>query len=99
MDLRAVRCPPAKGGDSRAEANHREAADARGDECPSREATARPRLPGLRRSDCRSWRERLVLTQDRGLEVAQLLAGLETEILLEPPATSLVRVQRIHLPP
>ena len=44
-----------------------------------------------------SGRERLVLTQDRRLELPEVRAGLEAELVLEHAATRLVGVQRVRL--
>ena len=58
----------------------------------------RRRRSGLGRRNRASRRERLVLAQNCGLEVTQVLAGLQAQLLLEHPATRLVRVQRVRLP-
>ena len=44
-------------------------------------------------------RERLVLLEDRPLEPAQVLAGLEPELLVEQPAAGLVDGERVRLAP
>ncbi len=49
--------------------------------------------PGRRR------RERLVLLEDRPLEPAQLLTGLEPELLVEQPAAGLIDGERVRLAP
>ena len=61
-------------------------------------ATRRRRLFGLGlRRDRSSDRQRLVLAQDRRLEIAQFLAGLQPEIVLEGAATRLVDVECTRL--
>ena len=44
-------------------------------------------------------RERPVLAQDRGLEVAELLAGLEPELVVQPRAQAAIDLERVRLPP
>ena len=89
-----------KDGEARTERDRSEARDARCDDRPPRKATRRRRLFGFGLGLCRdrsSDRQRLVLAQDRRLEIAQFLAGLQPEIVLEGAATRLVDVECARL--
>ncbi len=59
-------------------------------------AWGRHRLPGLGE---RRGRERLVLPQDGSLEIAELLSGLEPELVVQPRAQATVRLERVRLSP
>src|SRR5262245_31089012 len=48
---------------------------------------------------CRRRRKRVVLPEDRGLEVTQSLTGLEAELVAQPTPDRAIDVERLGLPP
>ena len=83
--------------DARTQRDRRKGGNARGDQRPRRQAPRHRGRNGLL-GQRTSGQERLVLPQDRRLELAQFLAGLEPELLLEHAAPGLVRVECVGLP-